>query len=65
LVFIEEYCCGEWRAKIKERKNSSHNTKRDVICPKCDYEYPRLYEDGHYKCDECGFVWVGQPSPIL
>jgi transposase-like protein len=56
-----------WEAATKaaEARFTSHNTASTPVCPKCDYEYPHLFKDGHYKCDECGFVWVGQTSPVL
>jgi len=56
---------GYARHKLAEAQVASTNTKTGDVCPKCDYEYPHLYKDGHYKCDECGFVWVGQTPPVL
>ena len=65
-------CAGEYCwpvmppcAMLVEAHSTAPNTARDEICPKCDYGFPRLRTGGSYKCDECGFIWVGQTSPIL
>ena len=31
VVFVDEYWCGEWHAKTKERKNSLHSTRRRTL----------------------------------
>lgn len=54
---VFEHFCYKTIDSLISKFNSETEVKDEVICPKCENEYPHLLRNNEYSCDDCGHTW--------